>query len=1307
MSNKAGLHGVSEEVVQAEHMKMALRAESSQAARILKGWLAATTRLLRVAKEDSTVPPAYKDLRLVLGIWEIHTMDSDDSSGASADQFSAECLIPLLILHNQLSHAADRTPTRQSPATLLRQAIESLEALLSRHLFGPARTAFFADAKVEGKTVNAKQLASYLEPLRAKLLQAAQIQDTSSPIPAFFMPLFEAIPHLLDLAVRISPSRTPKNRITERPWLQAVLVALLECAGCPLEEPKYIVPKASITAAEKSLKILSLYDVKVDSGVLADLFWYHSGVNFRLNQEREIHWSLIAALIKLDPDTFVSGSTHSSADKEGRPEDLSQFLFDHISSASFQEPSLPDGENMVIDSVLPQSGMESVESASSFTVAGNNGLLKSVVVPIMTAYARSRDLLGFIHRWDAQLCENAPVTRKAFATLQASVWEDQGLALELESLLEKSLTGAQILNLFQLHAGRVKPLKAEERGVHDDSSADTTDSIKKAYSSTVILRAILWSINSDETIESLQPLLTSLLSSYTDLVCDKFFRTRTDPASCWTTLCRLLVMLWPLQIHSSLESQKQLLTPLVNQAMEDVSATRKKKDEHPVDSKTRAAALLFLLTASNHLRTVPGWDDTLCECVRKSLKTLSSTKLEPTEFGPMLEVFAVEFPQLLEYLEPDTREDYLVRLLTKISELERETARRIVAGLSQHIFSSASSVIRDAYPPALLAAVSQAQGNEDESLLGLVKTALLQIRPSAIPRERREAILNRVISLISSTEQDAELSLSVANSLQEVPNATAKISSDSSIIFHTADLLHDQKLESPSVLRLFQELVRKTLGHMLPNRDQAQNKKYLERFQKKLSSILKKADDCFPARLAIIRATFLAQNDIELVPWDKYLAVLAGCLVGPSAFEEASLAALLELPVQPDGPTEQMFRAVHTLIQGRLNATMRLETHQLEERMFNPTVSADRRVILHGLISKFRLYPDLKWLIELSIRLLRDVGQEYQLTILKAVEKACSSVAAEERLRLIPFVTPKEEDGDQSATYRLLQVLTSTLDDKLAEDPEQKTQQLTLLPAVCELLSETSNSSSFSALQDTVDTIIRDKPAFTSQYSIECLLTVLSKLSSRQSPHLRTSDAPAIYSRLCETTRFILLLHRSRLGGRFHLLLPILQNLLFCLFIPHAGRHGGLPSWLRTTPTTTTQTRLTPTNASQYNRLLSTLCSPTQSSVSKPHHHRASKSKSNIAARATLNDPVKAAREYVSHYIYPLLASFCRFQLNGRLDSGVREKLMPGLWEVVGTAEMDRDALQAMFAGLDKSSREIWKGVWEEWKRMHGRGKAV
>jgi nucleolar pre-ribosomal-associated protein 2 len=153
----------------------------------------------------------------------------------------------------------------------------------------------------------------------------------------------------------------------------------------------------------------------------------------------------------------------------------------------------------------------------------------------------------------------------------------------------------------------------------------------------------------------------------------------------------------------------------------------------------------------------------------------------------------------------------------------------------------------------------------------------------------------------------------------------------------------------------------------------------------------------------------------------------------------------------------------------------------------------------------------------------------------------------------------------------------------------------------------------------------------------------------------------------------------------------VLQNLLFLLFTPHAGR-GAFPAWLRGGEA---GAPLTEGNAAQFARVLATLCNPPQSSIQKTF--------TGGKASKALNDPVKAAREKTSGFLYPLLASFARFQLGGRLAAAVREKLIPGIWEVVGTASLSRDGLDAMFAGLGRSERDVWRGVWSEWESVHGR----
>jgi nucleolar pre-ribosomal-associated protein 2 len=50
---------------------------------------------------------------------------------------------------------------------------------------------------------------------------------------------------------------------------------------------------------------------------------------------------------------------------------------------------------------------------------------------------------------------------------------------------------------------------------------------------------------------------------------------------------------------------------------------------------------------------------------------------------------------------------------------------------------------------------------------------------------------------------------------------------------------------------------------------------------------------------------------------------------------------------------------------------------------------------------------------------------------------------------------------------------------------------------------------------------------------------------------------------------------------------------------------------------------------------------------------------------------------------------------------------MPGIWEAVGTASLHKEGLDAMFAGLTRSERDVWRGVWQEWESVHGRKERV
>ena len=53
----------------------------------------------------------------------------------------------------------------------------------------------------------------------------------------------------------------------------------------------------------------------------------------------------------------------------------------------------------------------------------------------------------------------------------------------------------------------------------------------------------------------------------------------------------------------------------------------------------------------------------------------------------------------------------------------------------------------------------------------------------------------------------------------------------------------------------------------------------------------------------------------------------------------------------------------------------------------------------------------------------------------------------------------------------------------------------------------------------------------------------------------------------------------------------------------------------------------------------------------------------------------------------------------------MRLELLPGIWELVSVASVEREALDAMFAGLGQSERDVWRGVWRDWEDSVGGGR--
>ena len=195
-------------------------------------------------------------------------------------------------------------------------------------------------------------------------------------------------------------------------------------------------------------------------------------------------------------------------------------------------------------------------------------------------------------------------------------------------------------------------------------------------------------------------------------------------------------------------------------------------------------------------------------------------------------------------------------------------------------------------------------------------------------------------------------------------------------------------------------------------------------------------------------------------------------------------------------------------------------------------------------------------------------------------------------------------------------------------------------------------------------------------------------MTSSSGPKFACEVAGNIFIGLCRLFASLLAVHRSKLGGRYHLMVLALQGLLHCLFEPYAKIVGNSPALVQPPWLDAHVTKLNESHAAAYTRLLTVICDPTVSAVTR--------SKNGI--RQELNDETKRARNIAGQHLQYLIMDFCQCQLQGRMSPEMRPALNPGLYAVFDA--MSQDTMRTINSALDSSGRSIFKVVYDDYRRF-------
>lgn len=239
-------------------------------------------------------------------------------------------------------------------------------------------------------------------------------------------------------------------------------------------------------------------------------------------------------------------------------------------------------------------------------------------------------------------------------------------------------------------------------------------------------------------------------------------------------------------------------------------------------------------------------------------------------------------------------------------------------------------------------------------------------------------------------------------------------------------------------------------------------------------------------------------------------------------------------------------------------------------------------------------------------------------------------------------------------------------------------------------------------------TVLQLHPLVVNQSTLDRLLASLATIASASDddalPVNSVGDgcgpqAADVYHQICAVMGALLGRHRKRISDRYHLILPVMQKLLRCLFWPGADSVQAmqrspisnaintfgktLPKWIHESGSS-----LPPASAEHFSRLVSSICNPTVAGA------RSSKKRS----RNELNDETKMARQLAGQHMQYLVMEYARCCLEAQLLQPVRDRLMPGMYSVMDS--MDTKLLRALNAGMDPSSRAIFKHLYDDWTRF-------
>jgi hypothetical protein len=1187
-------------------------------------------------------------LELAIRVWDLRKPAGDENQ-----VFATQCLLPVSQLVVLLGQSAQSSQSRKRKIGGTDEVVtlkRCLESLIAKHVFLPARTAFFAK---ENQQASRKHTLPSDEPALADRLSALNNVEQEQKT-------LEVRPTLLDIALRCSPSLNPRQRFREIPWVEQIFTALLDTCETLDTVESHEMMRSMLRALREHQPLLS-------TRYLTEFAKAH--LKYGEPPHSHVDWKLMSELVKLDSKVY--------GDSE-----MAAALFEDISDAKASMPR------------------------------DHPSIREDIVVPIMESFAQNRNLGGFVELWHQNLLRVPPEsTASIWFELGPAFGSLVENSLTHTQILDTIRNHSQTLFAEPVN-GKVEALGDTISKVR--ASCVVLGGIFHGIRRPAILEStwnavdelfrILFAVHEDGLFP--RPAISSKCA-----VSRVLTEALGSCAQLWEML-RLALTVW-IHRWLETESPNRiadwtsvaLQSPFITQA--DVCAHGK------VQLPTTASAFEaeeWLIAFSSELFCHPDAQGTVTELFDSVAEKLpagrSQLLLRRKKALDRLETQRNDLVMDWVYGTPDEKDPgnanldrnlviraYIATALRNSQPDVMEEAVRQAHNNYETDFDSDGEArtplvmrVLAQFPPRTLS-VPQRKQILDDILDWNHSQELDEVRW----RDRLD-LPGRLLLLAG---------------VLELPCPNAKLFTDTTALWSLGELYCPGSriglkwsTASPEVEQLLEICVRLVMKHLLAVQMQDQPREMIKTFcgetwqhAKELPTKVGERFDGVPGvqivlngilrSLTALRPELAAEciDRTALGEFAQKLVTKAQKLSDSEHFAQDSstqkgfvmlMDALFAIPPEflaDDAGfyTEMREIALGFMLSGGFTSLLDgSKSDGSEVTTFDTVKLVCARSFRASCFGGFPAdQPMLTKTAELAVTILAAALQpEEYSSVLDIFDTALTSTSSQVKMQLLQhFLTNATSIHGLDLLDRIVSSLNQ--EDFGSESPHAVLEQV---------LRITRKEQSFQATRAAckcIATILRRKHFMTNQFTIEATVATLKSLVQH------SKNMSSLYLDYCKVFVNLLQQHRSRLKDRLHLVVDLLQTLLSRLF-------------RKTKKSSANGARLGPRHAGALARLLQLLCgAPPMRSRSK---------------NSDLVDEARKAQAHVGQYMQYVLHHYCVQVLSGTLVEGVREALSPGLDAMIEAMEIgDVDAVKSLSAAMNNSERAVLRGLYEDYKMRRGR----